>query len=75
MANRPLTWQGVSDALLTFYQINASTFLIIMGPTTLGWYLFGTHTLLIGQTLFYVGVALWFITGLIDLSLMVSRLR
>ena len=74
MTNRPLTWQGVNDVLTTFYQINASTFLIIMGPTTIEWYLLGAYTLLVGQTIFYVGATLWIITGLIDLSLMVSRL-
>lgn len=75
MTNRPLTWEGVSKALTTLYLINASTFLILMGPTiTVHWYLLGTHTLLVGQSLFYVGAALWLTTGLIDLSLMVSRL-
>jgi hypothetical protein len=75
MTNRPLTWEGVNTVLITFYHISASTFLIIMGPaTTIQWYLLGTYTILVGQTIFYVGAALWLITGLIDLSLMVSRL-
>lgn len=59
MTNKPLTWQGVSDALTTFYQINASAFLIIMGPAiTVQWYLLGTYTVLVGHTIFYVGAAL-----------------